>query len=250
MAGRPSARRWSTTWRLRPPAAQMTKNGVSRGSSAIRAGHVVHRDVHRTGHAPAGHLVRPHGRRRRRRPGCAQRRSRRGRPRAAGPSAAAACAASISWRTASMSSSRAWEITPDSACGGRAPAWLKRSTPSRNSISVGIEVIAAIWASCCSASVSTLPKTMSGMLLRRPSRRPGRTGGRVRTTPPRSRRGRCPRRSRSARSRPGSAHACSCRPACHDDRPTHVGEPHQPRARHSSRWGRSLPSTPSPPWPG
>ena len=37
--------------------------------------------------------------------------------------------------------------------------------PSRNAISVGIEVMLAAPASCCSASVSTFPKTTSGCVV-------------------------------------------------------------------------------------
>ena len=54
---RPCARRWSTTCRLRPPTAQITKTGWSVGSSATRVGHVVHRHVDGTGHVAGGELV-------------------------------------------------------------------------------------------------------------------------------------------------------------------------------------------------
>ena len=44
---------------------------------------------------------------------------------------------------------------------GQGTGWLKTRMPSRKAISVGIEVMRAAAASCCSASVSTLPNTMS-----------------------------------------------------------------------------------------
>ena len=53
-------------------------------------------------------------------------------------------------------------ITCSSAGAGSAPGWEKTRMPSRNAISVGIEVMLAAPASACSASVSTLPNTMSG----------------------------------------------------------------------------------------
>ena len=53
-------------------------------------------------------------------------------------------------------------MTCSRAAAGRAPGWLKTRIPSRNPISVGMEVIRAAAARDCSASVSTLPKTMSG----------------------------------------------------------------------------------------
>ncbi len=53
-------------------------------------------------------------------------------------------------------------MSSSSASAGRAPGWAKTRTPSRKAISVGIERMPAAAASCCSASVSTLPKTMSG----------------------------------------------------------------------------------------
>ena len=55
-------------------------------------------------------------------------------------------------------------MTCSSAAAGRAPGWEKTSVPPLNAISVGIEVICAAEASACSASVSTLPKTMSLLL--------------------------------------------------------------------------------------
>ena len=93
-------------------------------------------------------------------------------------------------------------MTCSSAAAGSAPGWAKTSTPSLKAISVGIEVICAAAARACSASVSTLPNTMSGCVCGRPSRRRARTGGTGRTRTPRSRRGRCRSRRRCVRSSP------------------------------------------------
>ena len=60
-----------------------------------------------------------------------------------------------------MSSPFTAVISSSRAGAGRAPAWLKTRIPSRKAISVGIEVMLAIWASPCSASVSMLPNTTS-----------------------------------------------------------------------------------------
>ena len=95
-------------------------------------------------------------------------------------------------------------MTCSSAAAGKAPGCENTSTPSRKAMRVGIEVIFAAEASSRSASVSTLPKTISGASLR-PPRTPGRTGGTAHTRPPRSRRGRCRCRRSSAQSRSGSA---------------------------------------------
>ena len=87
-------------------------------------GDVVHRDVDGARHPAAGHLgrlahvddVRPWL--------CAAAKS--SRPTSSfGAFSAASCAAATSWRTASMSSSRAWAITPLRACGGSAPGLVE-----------------------------------------------------------------------------------------------------------------------------
>jgi len=53
-------------------------------------------------------------------------------------------------------------MTCSRAAAGSAPGWLKTRMPSRKAMRVGIEVIFAAADSACSASVSTLPNTMSG----------------------------------------------------------------------------------------
>ena len=53
-------------------------------------------------------------------------------------------------------------MSSSSWAGGSAPAWEKRRMLSRKTMRVGIEVIWAIALSCCSCSVSTLAKVMSG----------------------------------------------------------------------------------------
>src|SRR5674476_178669 len=64
---------------------------------------------------------------------------------------------------ASMSRPRTSSITELSPAAGREPGWAKTRMPSRNAINVGIDVMLASWARYCSASVSTLPNTMSGL---------------------------------------------------------------------------------------
>ena len=107
-----------------------------------------------------------------------------------------------------MSSSRTAAMTCSSAAAGSAPGWAKTRMPSRNAISVGMEVIPAARGEACSASVSTLPKTMSGCV-RRPPRRPGRTAGTGRTRRPRSRRARSGSWPGSAECRPRSGQWCA-----------------------------------------
>src|SRR5690606_5776594 len=75
----------------------------------------------------------------------------------------ASCSATLR-RTSSMSSSRTLLTRSSSAGAGRAPGWANTRIPSRKAMRVGIEVIAARAASSRSASVSTLPKVMSGCL--------------------------------------------------------------------------------------
>src|SRR3569623_373167 len=60
-----------------------------------------------------------------------------------------------------MSSFFAWLTRSSSAAGGNAPDSRNSSTPSRNSISVGIAWMPAAPASSCCASVSILPNTTS-----------------------------------------------------------------------------------------
>ena len=61
-----------------------------------------------------------------------------------------------------MSRSRTAAMTCSRAAAGRAPGWQKTRIAVLKAIRVGIEVIWAAPARACSASVSTLPKTMSG----------------------------------------------------------------------------------------
>src|SRR6266487_529351 len=75
---------------------------------------------------------------------------------------AARCWSAILARTSSMSRPRTASMTCSSAAAGSAPGWEKTRMPSRNAISVGIEKIRSAAARACSASVSTLPNTMSG----------------------------------------------------------------------------------------
>src|SRR5665647_887712 len=75
---------------------------------------------------------------------------------------ASAWVAAIWTRTSSMSSARTPSMTCSRAEAGSAPGWLKTRMPWRKAIRVGMEVIRAEAANDCSASVSTLPKTMSG----------------------------------------------------------------------------------------
>src|SRR5450830_651203 len=72
----------------------------------------------------------------------------------------ASCSA-ICRRTSSMSSARTWPIRSSSAEPGRAPGWEKTRIPWRKIIRVGMDVMPDCDASACSASVSTLPNTMS-----------------------------------------------------------------------------------------
>src|SRR5665648_660330 len=74
----------------------------------------------------------------------------------------ASCSA-ICRRTSSMSSARTWPIRSSSAEPGRAPGWEKTRIPWRKIIRVGMDVMPAWDAITCSASVSTLPNTMSGL---------------------------------------------------------------------------------------
>src|SRR5450755_2604938 len=67
----------------------------------------------------------------------------------------------MSRRTSSMSSSPALVISSSRAASGSAPGCAYRTTPSRITISVGIEEIPNALASSGSASVSTLPNTAS-----------------------------------------------------------------------------------------
>src|ERR1035437_160125 len=76
----------------------------------------------------------------------------------------APCGSATLFRMWSMSSPRIWAMTCSSAEAGSDPGWLKTRMPSRKAISVGMDVIRAVAASDCSASVSTLPKMMSGWL--------------------------------------------------------------------------------------
>ncbi|OLT22556.1 hypothetical protein BJF81_01890 [Ornithinimicrobium sp. CNJ-824] len=61
-----------------------------------------------------------------------------------------------------MSRPRTAWTTCSRAAGGRAPAWAKTGIPSRKAMRVGMELMPAAAASSRSASVSTLPKVMSG----------------------------------------------------------------------------------------
>src|SRR5689334_16905068 len=60
-----------------------------------------------------------------------------------------------------MSRARTWLIKSSSAGSGSAPAWLNTMTPSRRTISVGIDMMPNAPASSCWSSVSILPNTMS-----------------------------------------------------------------------------------------
>lgn len=57
--------------------------------------------------------------------------------------AALASSAAMSARTLSMSRSRIWRMRSSRAEDGRAPDWRKIAMPSRNAMSVGIELICA-----------------------------------------------------------------------------------------------------------
>ena len=84
-------------------------------------------------------------------------------------------------------------------CGGSAPGWEKTSTPSRNAISVGIEVMFAARGQRLLGLGVDLGEHDVRVAPRTPSRRWARTGGTGRTTPPRSPRARCRCRRRSSR---------------------------------------------------
>src|SRR5665647_83518 len=75
----------------------------------------------------------------------------------------AASSSATSALMASMSKLRTLSITEFSPAAGRAPGWAKMRMPSRNATNVGIAVMLALLARYCSASVWTLPKTMSGL---------------------------------------------------------------------------------------
>ncbi|VWX48318.1 conserved hypothetical protein [Micrococcus sp. 116] len=71
------------------------------------------------------------------------------------------CCSSARRRTSAMSRPLTWSSSCSSAVPGRAPAWENTSTPPRKAMSVGMEVMPAIAASCCWSSVSTLANTTS-----------------------------------------------------------------------------------------
>src|SRR5699024_1571195 len=75
---------------------------------------------------------------------------------------AASCLAS-SARASSMSRPLTAVMTCSSWGAASAPGWAKTTIPGRKATRVGIDEIAKSPASCCWASVSILPKTMSGL---------------------------------------------------------------------------------------
>ena len=80
-----------------------------------------------------------------------------------GRAAAASAWDRATWAwTSSMSRALTASTTCSSCCAFRAPGCENTRTFSRKAISVGIDVMPASAASCCSASVSTLEKTTSG----------------------------------------------------------------------------------------